>query len=180
MSVHTCQLLMSGYVYTYICIHVHLYISRDVYLYNVSCLCLVCCFSCWLACRCPACVACVCSAVFHGAGMQVHVGACIIVCVCFLLFLVLSVHTWQLLVSVYVYVCPVLCFLFFVRGCLLVDASVVCVLKMLLFLLLLFCFFMCVPISIWSCVHICGWDRVVLGVCMFGAGADIQLVASGC
>ena len=38
---------------------------------------------------------------------------------------------------------------------------------------------MCVPISIWSCVHICGWDRVVLGVCMFGAGTDIQLVASG-
>ena len=103
-----------------------------------------------------------------------------LLCVCFLLFLVLSVHTWQLLVSVYVYVCPVLCFLFFVRVCLLVDASVVCVLKMLLFLLLLFCFFMCVPISIWSCVHICGWDRVVLGVCMFGAGADIQLVASGC
>ncbi len=94
-----------------------------------------------------------------------------LLCVCFLLFLVLSVHTWQLLVSVYVYVCPVLCFLFFVRVCLLVDASVVCVLKMLLFLLLLFCFFMCVPISIWSCVHICGWDRVVLGgVYVWGRG----------
>ena len=82
MSVHTCQLLMSEYVY--ICIYVHVYISRGVYLY-----------------MCPACVACVWSAVFHVGwhagvllvllvfvlvffmwdGMQVHVGACIIVCV---------------------------------------------------------------------------------------------------
>ena len=79
MSVHTCQLLMSGYVY--VCIYVHVYISRGVYLYMCPACVWSAVFSCWLACRCPACVACVCSAVFHGAGMQVHVGACIIVCV---------------------------------------------------------------------------------------------------
>ena len=92
-----------------------------------------------------------------------------LLCVCFLLFLVLSVHTWQLLISVYVYVCPVLCFLFFVRGCLLVDASVVCVLKMLLFLLLLFCFFTCVCPFPYGAVYISvagtelSWGCVCLG-----------------
>ncbi len=111
--------------------------------------------------------------------MQVHVGACIIVCVFSFVSGFVCAHMAAVDICVCICVSCAL-FLVFVRGCLLVDASVVCVLKMLLFLLLLFCFFMCVPISIWSCVHICGWDRVVLGVCMFGAGADIQLVASGC
>ena len=150
-----------------------------IYVSCLCCLCLVCCFSCGLACRCPACVACVCSGVFHWAGMQVHVGACIIVCVFSFVSGFVCAHMAAADICVCICVSCAL-FLVFVRGCLLVDASVVCVLKMLLFLLLLFCFFMCVPISIWSCVHICGWDRVVLGVCMFGAGADIQLVASGC
>ena len=76
--------------------------------------------------------------------------------------------------------CPVLCFLFFnvmlACGC----QCGVCIEDVAFSASLVLLLHMCVPISIWSCVHICGWDRVVLGVCMFGAGADIQLVASGC
>ena len=68
-------------IYMYICACIHIQGCIFIYVSCLCCLCLVCCFSCGLACRCPACVACVCSAVFHWAGMQVHVGACIIVCV---------------------------------------------------------------------------------------------------
>ena len=154
-------------VYIYICVLLVLLVFGLLFFMwagmQVSCLCCLCLFWCF-------------SLGWHaGACRCMHY--CVCVFCCFWFCLCTHGSCWYLCMYMCV-LCSVSCF--FVRVCLLVDASVVCVLKMLLFLLLLFCFFMCVPISIWSCVHICGWDRVVLGVCMFGAGADIQLVASGC
>ena len=118
-----------------------------------------------------------CLFVFVPGSVCAHM-AVVDVCICIYAYISTFVH-------VYTHICIckicVLCFAFcFLMWCLLVDASVVCVLKMLLFLALLLCFLhMCVPIYMWSCVHIWGWDRVVLGVCMFGAGAGIQLKATG-
>ena len=76
--------------------------------------------------------------------------------------------------------CPVLCFLFFnvvlACGC---QCGVCAQDVVVSGSLVLFFTHVCVPIHMWSWVHIWGWDRVVLGVCMFGAGAGIQLRATG-
>ena len=78
-------------------------------------------------------------------------------------------------IHIYIYMC-VLCFVFCVLGCLLVDLNVMCVYKILLFLWFWLCFCICMSIYMCSSVLIWGWDRVVLGMCLFRAGADILVV----
>ena len=118
------------------------------------------------------------------------------VCICILLFVVFGFWSYcgqGIAVDIHMYMCiyahmnvylytyiyiyiHVLGFVFCVLGCLLVDLNVMCVYKILLFLWFWLCFCICMSIYMCSSVLIWGWDRVVLGMCLFRAGADILVV----
>ena len=83
-------------------------------------------------------------------------------------------------IYIYIYVC-VLCFVFCVLGCLLIGFNVMCVYMILLFLWVWFCSCLCMSIYTYVCssVLIWGWGRMVVGMCLFGAGADIEMMSLG-
>ena len=123
--------------------------------------------------------------VLAGRCMYMH---SFVYCFWFLVLLWTRDSCWY--TYVYVYICTyecvsihiyiyVLCFVFCVLGCLLVDLNVMCVYKILLFLWFWLCFCICMSIYMCSSVLIWGWDRVVLGMCLFRAGADILVWAVG-